>query len=39
VMYTNHLEYLPEAWRERLRDEPDELARERESLRRLVGYV
>jgi hypothetical protein len=39
VMYTNHLEYLPEAWRKRLRDDPDELARERETLRRLVGYV
>ena len=38
VMYTNHLEYLPEVWRDRLRDDPDGLAREREELRRLVGY-
>jgi SpoVK/Ycf46/Vps4 family AAA+-type ATPase len=38
VMYTNHLEYLPAAWRDRLRDDPDGLAREREELRRLVGY-
>jgi SpoVK/Ycf46/Vps4 family AAA+-type ATPase len=39
VMYTNHLEYLPESWRARLRDDPDGLAREREELRRLVGYA
>jgi len=38
VLYTNHLEYLPESWRTRLRDDPDGLAREREELRRLVGY-
>jgi SpoVK/Ycf46/Vps4 family AAA+-type ATPase len=39
VLYTNHLEYLPEIWRQRLRDEPDELARERQELRRIVGYT
>jgi SpoVK/Ycf46/Vps4 family AAA+-type ATPase len=39
VLYTNHLEYLPEAWKKRLRDDPDGLAREREELRRLVGYA
>jgi AAA+ superfamily predicted ATPase len=38
VLYTNHLGYLPEPWRSRLRDEPDALAREREELRRIVGY-
>jgi hypothetical protein len=38
VLYTNHLEYLPETWRARLRDDPDGLAREREMLRRMVGY-
>jgi hypothetical protein len=38
VLYTNHLEYLPAVWRDRLRDDPDGLAREREELRRLVGY-
>jgi SpoVK/Ycf46/Vps4 family AAA+-type ATPase len=38
VLYTNHLEYLPESWRARLRDDPDSLARERSELRRLVGY-
>jgi SpoVK/Ycf46/Vps4 family AAA+-type ATPase len=39
VLYTNHLEDLPASWRERLRDDPDGLAREREELRRLVGYA
>jgi SpoVK/Ycf46/Vps4 family AAA+-type ATPase len=39
VLYTNHLEYLPESWRARLRDDPEGLAREREELRRLVGYT
>jgi len=39
VLYANHLGYLPEPWRSRLRDEPDELAREREALRRIVGYA
>jgi hypothetical protein len=39
VLYTNHLEYLPESWRSRLRDDPEGLAREREELRRLVGYT
>jgi hypothetical protein len=39
ILYTNHLQYLPEAWRERVRDDPDGLAREREELRRLVGYA
>jgi SpoVK/Ycf46/Vps4 family AAA+-type ATPase len=38
VLYTNHLGYLPEPWRTRLRDEPDALSREREELRRIVGY-
>ncbi|MBI4701856.1 MAG: ATP-binding protein [Deltaproteobacteria bacterium] len=38
VLYTNHLAYLPEPWRSQLRDAPDELSRERERLRRLVGY-
>jgi SpoVK/Ycf46/Vps4 family AAA+-type ATPase len=38
VMYTNHLGYLPEPWKTRLRDEPDGLSREREELRALVGY-
>ena len=39
VLYTNHLEYLPEPWQTRLRDDPDGLAREREELRRIVGYA
>lgn len=38
VMYTNHLGYLPEPWKSRLRDDPDGLSREREVLRALVGY-
>jgi len=38
VMYTNHLAYLPEPWRTRLRDDPDGLSREREELRAIVGY-
>lgn len=38
VMYTNHLAYLPEPWRSRLRDDSDGLSREREQLRMLVGY-
>jgi len=38
VMYTNHLGYLPEPWRSRLRDDPDGLSREREELRAIVGY-
>ncbi len=39
VLYTNHLSYLPEPWRSRLRDDPDGLSAEREALRRLVGYA
>ncbi|HEU5076904.1 MAG TPA: ATP-binding protein, partial [Polyangiaceae bacterium] len=39
VLYTNHLSYLPEPWRSRLRDDPNGLTREREALRRLVGYA
>ena len=39
VLYTNHLEYLPEAWRTRLKNEADELSRERAELRRRVGYA
>ena len=39
VLYTNHLEYLPESWRARLRDDAEGLTREREELRRLVGYT
>jgi SpoVK/Ycf46/Vps4 family AAA+-type ATPase len=39
VLYTNHLEYLPESWRKRLAEDPDGLAREREELRRIVGYT
>ena len=38
VMYTNHLAYLPEPWKSRLRDDADGLSREREQLRVLVGY-
>jgi AAA+ superfamily predicted ATPase len=38
VLYTNHLGYLPEPWRGRLANDPDGLARERETLRTLVGY-
>ncbi|RLB62853.1 MAG: hypothetical protein DRI90_08120 [Deltaproteobacteria bacterium] len=38
VMYTNHLDYLPEPWCTRLRDDPDGLSREREELRAIVGY-
>ena len=38
VMYTNHLNYLPSPWKERLRDEPDSLALERSALRAQVGY-
>jgi SpoVK/Ycf46/Vps4 family AAA+-type ATPase len=39
VMYANHLGYLPEPWRSRLRDDPDGLSREREELRGIVGYT
>ncbi len=39
VLYTNHLGYLPEPWRTRLRDDAEGLARERERLRALVGYT
>jgi SpoVK/Ycf46/Vps4 family AAA+-type ATPase len=39
VLYTNHLGYLPEPWRSRLRDDSAGLSREREELRRLVGYA
>ena len=39
VLYTNHLEYLPEAWRSRLKNEADELSRGRAELRRRVGYA
>jgi AAA+ superfamily predicted ATPase len=39
VMYTNHLAYLPDPWRTRLRDDPDGLSREREQLRVVVGYT
>jgi AAA+ superfamily predicted ATPase len=38
VMYCNHLGYLPEPWKSRLRDDPEGLAREREVLRRALGY-
>jgi hypothetical protein len=38
VLYTNHLSYLPEVWRERLKSDPDGLSAEREHLRRVVGY-
>lgn len=38
VLYTNHLSYLPDPWRTRLRDDPDGLSRERGDLRRIVGY-
>jgi SpoVK/Ycf46/Vps4 family AAA+-type ATPase len=38
VLFTNHLGFLPEPWRARLRDDPDALSRERETLRRIVGY-
>jgi hypothetical protein len=38
VLYTNHLGYLPEPWRSRLEQDHDGLSREREELRRLVGY-
>ncbi len=39
VLYTNHLSYLPDSWRARLRDDPDGLSREREQLRQIVGYA
>jgi hypothetical protein len=39
VLYTNHLDYLPEPWRTRVKDAPEELAREREALRKIVGYT
>lgn len=35
VLYTNHLGYLPEPWKTRLRDDPDGLHRERETLLQL----
>ena len=38
VLYTNHLGYLPESWRYRLEHDADGLQRERDTLRRLVGY-
>jgi len=38
VLYTNHLSYVPEPWRTRLKDDPEGLMREREDLRRRVGY-
>jgi AAA+ superfamily predicted ATPase len=38
VLYTNHLAYLPEPWRSRVEGDFDALSREREELRRLVGY-
>jgi hypothetical protein len=38
VLYTNHLGYLPEPWRARVEKDFDALSREREDLRRLVGY-
>jgi hypothetical protein len=38
VLYTNHLGYLPEPWKSRLRNAPDGLSREREQLRTVVGY-
>lgn len=38
VLYTNHLKYLPELWRERVRHAPEELALERARLRRELGY-
>ncbi len=39
VLYTNHLAYLPEPWRTRLQTDADGLARERDALRKLVGYL
>ena len=39
VLYTNHLGYLPEPWRTRLRDDSEGLSRERDELRRTVGYA
>ncbi|MBN1610918.1 MAG: ATP-binding protein [Polyangiaceae bacterium] len=36
VLYTNHLSYLPEPWRSRLREDSDGLSRERDALRRTV---
>jgi SpoVK/Ycf46/Vps4 family AAA+-type ATPase len=38
VLYTNHLEYLPEIWRGKLASAPESLALERAKLRREVGY-
>jgi len=38
VLFTNHLGYLPEPWRSRLRTDPDGLMEERDALRRVVGY-
>jgi SpoVK/Ycf46/Vps4 family AAA+-type ATPase len=38
VLYTNHLDYLPEPWRSRLEQDADGLSEERELLRRKVGY-
>lgn len=38
VLYTNHLQYLPEPWRERVSRAPEELALLRARLRRELGY-
>jgi SpoVK/Ycf46/Vps4 family AAA+-type ATPase len=39
VLYCNHLGYLPEPWRTKLKSDADGLAREREALRRSLGYA
>lgn len=38
VLYTNHLDYLPEPWRSRVAEDRDGLNQRRRELRRLVGY-
>jgi SpoVK/Ycf46/Vps4 family AAA+-type ATPase len=39
VLYTNHLNYLPESWKSRLRDDVNGLSREREELLGLVASL
>ncbi len=39
VLYTNHLNYLPEPWKSRLRDDVNGLSREREELLGLVASL
>jgi hypothetical protein len=39
VLYANDLDYLPEPWKTRVKESPEELARERDALRKLVGYA